>query len=81
MTKARITAFIRLVSILMFFIAFFVHYVACAMDLLDSFVVGMVAFFVATFVMYGVIILWRIAFTPDEWKLIVDHSYKPGMHR
>jgi hypothetical protein len=72
MTKSRIAAFIKMVSILMFFVAFFVHYVACAMDLLESFIIGMIALLVASFVMYGVILLWRLAFTADEWKIIVD---------
>jgi hypothetical protein len=78
MNKARISAFVRLVSILMFFIAFFVHYISSALDLLESFVIGMIAFFVATFVMYGVIIIWRLAFAPDEWKIIVDGGRPRG---
>jgi hypothetical protein len=72
MARFKIQAFIRMVSILMFFLAFFVHYVLCAMDLLESFVVGMVALIVATFVMYAVIVVWRLAFSADEWKIIVD---------
>jgi|WetSurMetagenome_2_1015567.scaffolds.fasta_scaffold715422_1 hypothetical protein len=75
MTKVRITAFIQMVSILMFFIAFFVHYTLCAMDLLEAFVVGMIALVAANFVLFGVITLWRLAFSADEWKAIVDQGH------
>ncbi|PID28767.1 MAG: hypothetical protein CSB55_03190 [Candidatus Cloacimonadota bacterium] len=71
-TKVQLTAFVRAMSIVMFFITFFTTYIFFGADLVDALLRGIITLVTSTFVLNLIVIVWKFAYTETEWKLIVD---------
>ncbi len=70
--RIRLKAFINAVSLLMFFVTFFTNYFMYGAMLMEAFIRGVVSFFVAFVIIHLLLFVWKFAFSPGEWKLIVD---------
>ena len=70
--RIRLKAFINAVSLLMFFITFFTNYFLYGAMLMEAFFRGVISFFVAFVIVHLLLFVWKFAFSPGEWKIIVD---------
>ncbi len=72
--RVRLKAFIRGISLIMFFITFFNNYLFFYVPLIDALFRGLITYVVTAIVLHVIVMVWRFAFSPTEWKLIIDGS-------
>ena len=71
-TKIQIAAFIRAVSILMFFVTFFTNYIIYQAELIEAFFKGMISLVVANLILHVLLFVWKNTFSEKDWKIIID---------
>ncbi len=70
--KIKLRAFIRGISLIMLFITFFNNYLFFHAQLLEALLRGLITYVVTSLVLHAIIFVWRFAFSPSEWKLIIE---------
>jgi small-conductance mechanosensitive channel len=63
-------AWISIITIFVFFIAFFMAYFVGGHALESTFVKSIVIFIVANIISRGIVIVWQMSYTKQEWLLI-----------
>jgi amino acid permease len=76
-TKVQMKAYFTAMATIMLFITFFAQYILYQSELSASFIHGVVTYVVTIFIMNALYLLWRVTYSADEWKTIVQ---SPPLH-
>lgn len=74
--EQKLRAFIKVISILVFFLTFFTNYFLYSATLFQAFVKGVISLITASLILHFLYFFWRFAFSEQEWKIIADPSLR-----
>lgn len=70
--KIQLKALYNFISIFIFFISFFSNYIIYSASIVEAFLKSFIAMLLSNVVLRIIYFVWFIAFSPKEWKLIIE---------